>query len=42
MKKAVAVAIRNGNVMIMFAGYNAAVTPARSVRAVDRMEGDCM
>ena len=42
MKKAVAVAIQKGNAMIMFAGYNAAVTPARSVRAVDRMEDQCM
>jgi hypothetical protein len=42
MKKAVAVAIQKGNAMTMLAGYNAAVTPARSVRAVDRMEGSCM
>ena len=42
MKKAVAVAIQKGNAMIMFAGYNAAVTPVRSVRAVDRMEDCCM
>ena len=31
-----------GNAMVMLAGYNAAVTPARSVRAVDRMEDNCM
>jgi hypothetical protein len=42
MKKAVAVAIQKGNAMIMFAGYNAAVMPVRSVRAVDRMDYDCM
>ena len=42
MKKAVAVAIQKGNAMVMFAGYNAAVTPARSVRAVDRMEDNYM
>ena len=42
MKKAVAVAIQKGNAMVMLAGYNAAVMPARSVRAVDRMEDNCM
>ena len=42
MKQAVAVAIQKGNAMTMLAGYNAAVTPARSVRAVDRMEDNCI